>query len=81
LQDLSHVFSPFCSGYFGERVLLFAQVILGCDPHISRLPDVGGMAGTCSQAQLFSAEMGVSQIFWPLLALNPDPADLSFPSS
>jgi hypothetical protein len=34
LNCLSHASSPFCSGYFGDRVLLFVQVSLDCDPPI-----------------------------------------------
>jgi hypothetical protein len=30
--NLSYASSPFCSGYFGDRILLFAQVVLNGDP-------------------------------------------------
>jgi hypothetical protein len=34
LYHLSHTSSPFCSGYLGDGVLLFAQAGLDGDPHI-----------------------------------------------
>jgi hypothetical protein len=34
LYHLRYNHSPFCSGYFGHRVLLFAQVSLDPDPPI-----------------------------------------------
>jgi hypothetical protein len=39
------------------------------------------MAGMYRHAQLFSTEMGVSQMFVPRLALNLDPPNLNLPSS
>jgi hypothetical protein len=36
---LGHTSSPFCSGYFGDKVLLFAQATLDCDlPILHFLP-------------------------------------------
>jgi hypothetical protein len=32
LYFLSHNSDPFCSGYFGGRVLLFAHAVLECNP-------------------------------------------------
>jgi hypothetical protein len=34
LYSLSHSTNPFCSGYSGDMVLLFAQAGLGCDSPI-----------------------------------------------
>jgi hypothetical protein len=38
LCHLSHTAIPFRSGYFGNRVLLFAQAILHCDSPILHFP-------------------------------------------
>jgi hypothetical protein len=45
LYCLSHVSSSFCSGYFEDRVLLFAQAGLDLDPHILSFPAISGMTG------------------------------------
>jgi hypothetical protein len=34
LYHLNHASSPFCSGYFGDRVSLFAQAGLDLDPPV-----------------------------------------------
>jgi hypothetical protein len=38
LYHFSHASSPFCSGYFGDGVLLFAQASLDHDPTILCFP-------------------------------------------
>jgi hypothetical protein len=42
LYCLNHASSPLCSGYFGDRISLFAQTSLDSDPPIlSFLPSLG----------------------------------------
>jgi hypothetical protein len=41
LYHLSHAFSPFCSGYFGDRVLLFAWTCVDQDPILHFLLSLG----------------------------------------
>jgi hypothetical protein len=55
-SPLSHVSSPFCCGYFGDRVLLFAQASLDFD--LLKFPALPGMTGMHYRGQLFSIEMG-----------------------
>jgi hypothetical protein len=69
--------NPFCSGYFGDRVLLFAQVGLDHCLPIFMLPAISGMTGVQHHIQLFSIAMGVSQIFLLGLACNHDPPELN----
>jgi hypothetical protein len=39
---LNHIYSPFCSGYFGDRISCFAQASLKHDPHILGFPPLLG---------------------------------------
>jgi hypothetical protein len=55
LYHLSHTSSPFCSDYFGDGVLLFAQTSLDYDPHILCFL-LGGQ--TCA-SQTFFARVGL----------------------
>jgi hypothetical protein len=50
LYHLNHTSSPFFSGYFGDRVSLFAHMGLDGNLPILILPAIIGMTGKC---QLF----------------------------
>jgi hypothetical protein len=50
---IPHTPTPFCYGYFGGWVSLFAQVGLTMIP-LFMLPDIPGMTGACHHAQIFS---------------------------
>jgi hypothetical protein len=58
LYNFRHASSPFCFGYLGDRVPIFAQASLHCDSPILSFPQ-SGMIGTCHHVQLL-VEMGVS---------------------
>jgi hypothetical protein len=61
---LSHTSNPFCSGYFGDEVLLFAWAGLDFDPPIFMLRlSLGKQTGMHHHAQLFSIEMGSHKFF------------------
>jgi hypothetical protein len=60
-RHLNHTPSPFCSGYFRDRVLLFAQASLNPDSHFM-FPTVAGMTGMYYHAQLL-AEIGSCLLF------------------
>jgi hypothetical protein len=49
---------PFCSGYFGDRISLFA-LARQSGPQFSyfKLPTIAGMTGMCHHNQLFPIEM------------------------
>jgi heterodisulfide reductase subunit B len=55
---LSHTACPFCSGYFEDRVSLFAKVGLDFDLPIIKLPAFAGMTTVHHYTQLVSVEMG-----------------------
>jgi hypothetical protein len=80
LFHLSQTSSPFYSGYFRDKVSLFARASLDHSPSTSRLPTVTGMTGVHHCTQLL-VEIGWShELLLPRLALNCDPPDLSLPS-
>jgi hypothetical protein len=58
---LSHAYSPFCSGYFGDRVLLFAQASLDCDPPILAVAEMTGAYHI--MPSFFSGETEYRKIF------------------
>jgi hypothetical protein len=64
LYCLSHASNPFCSGYFGNSVLLFAQASLDHDPIFP------GMTGVHTMPSYFLLRWGVLQAFsfWSGLA-------------
>jgi hypothetical protein len=71
---LSHVSSPFCSGYFGDRVLLFCTGQPGLRCSYFTLLTTAGMTGMHNQTQLFSIEMGSHKCFcpgWPGTTILP----------
>jgi hypothetical protein len=61
LYHLSHVSSPLCSGYFGDRVLLLAWVSTDHDPLVA------GMIGILYYVQLFLLRRGLVHFCpgWP----------------
>jgi hypothetical protein len=79
LYHFGHASSPFCSGYFGDRVSLFAQTNLDLNLPIWHLPH-SWMTGTGCHAQLFCIKMGLLN-FWPRLAWNCSSPDLSLSRS
>jgi hypothetical protein len=86
LYHLNHDSSPFCSGYFGNRVSLFTQAIR--TTVLQFIPSgLSVMTGTYHCTQLFLLEMGVSLApptlphCCPGLAWNHDPPNLSLSSS
>jgi hypothetical protein len=80
LYHLSLASSHFCSGYFGDKVLLFVQASLYQEPPIlCFLLWQGWQIYTTMPS--FHPWNRVSQTFWPELACNGDPPDLSLPIS
>jgi hypothetical protein len=75
LYYLRHAFNPFCSGYFGDRVSLFAQASQDHDP----LPLLGWARVT--MPRFFSTEIESHEFFFPRLAWKCDPSNLSLPNS
>jgi hypothetical protein len=73
LYRLSHTSSPFCSGYFGDGVLLSTQASLDLDPPILYFLQEIEVAGICHHTQLFFYQDGVLQTFWSGLASDHDP--------
>jgi hypothetical protein len=61
LYHLSHASSPFCSGYFGDRVLLSVQIGLDRDPQILHFLATTGLIG--AGHQLFLIEIGLTNSF------------------
>jgi hypothetical protein len=51
LYCLSHTFSPFCSGYFGEGGFTFCPGQSGPRSSYFSLPAVAGMTGACHHDQ------------------------------
>jgi hypothetical protein len=78
VYHLSHAFSPFCFGDFEDSASLFAHANLDLYP-----PIYASCYSTCHclDFSLFLYWDGVLLIFFPWLAWNLDPLDLSFPSS
>jgi hypothetical protein len=73
---LSHACSPCCSGYFGDRILLFAQAGLDHNPPILLfLPSLGWQLWTTMP--FFFCWDGISQNFLPRLAWNHSPPNLN----
>jgi hypothetical protein len=60
LYNFRHASSPFCFGYLGDRVPIFAQASLHCDSPILSFPQ-SGMTGTCHHVQLL-VEMGSHEL-------------------
>jgi hypothetical protein len=77
LNHLSQDPSPFYSGYFGDRVLLFAQAILDHDPRILSFLLLLEISDICYHTQLFPLRWGCTSLFLlPELAWSPNPPDL-----
>jgi hypothetical protein len=82
LYHLSHAASPFSSGDFGDRVLLFSWGSLSYMTLLFIFPDVTGMTGMYHCAQLFLLRWGRSHnLFLPRLASNHNPPYLSLSNS
>jgi hypothetical protein len=64
--------SPFCSGYFGDRVPFFAQASLDCNPPIY-VSHCCGMTGVNHYAQPFLFRLGLTNFFFARLTWNCDP--------
>jgi hypothetical protein len=64
---LSHTSTPFCFGYFRERVWCFAQASLDHNPILSFLQSLGQQVHATTPI-FFSTEMGFRKLFclgWP----------------
>jgi hypothetical protein len=57
LYHLTHISNPFCSGYFRDKILLFAQARLDFD-NIFTFPTVSEMTGVPHRTYLFASEIG-----------------------
>jgi hypothetical protein len=68
LYYLSHAPSLFHSGYFGNRVSLFAQASLDHDLPFSYFPPIAGMTDLCHYSHLCGVKMEVIQTFLLRLA-------------
>jgi hypothetical protein len=62
LYCLGHISSPFCSGCFGDRVVLFGWPAW-TTIFLFRLPAVAGMTGAQNHAQFFSVVKGSCELF------------------
>jgi hypothetical protein len=78
LYCLSHISSPFCSDFFGERYLLFVQV--GLDHSLPILCCCWDDRCMVPPPAFFHWD-GVLQTFYPGLAWNHNSADLNLPCS
>jgi hypothetical protein len=76
---LNHTTSPFCSGYFGDRVSLFFFAQARLNQFYLRLPAAAGLTGV-PLAHSCGLRWGLSNSL-PGLASNCDPPDLSLPRS
>jgi hypothetical protein len=81
LYHLSHSSSPFCSGYFGDRVLLFAQTGLDCDPPILGFPQLLEWQVHATTPSFFFHWDEVSQTFFLTQAGLEPGLNLSLPCS
>jgi hypothetical protein len=74
LYHLSHTSSPFCSGYFGDRVLCSAQAFLELQSYFSFPPWQGWQACTTKPSFFFFIQMESHKHFclgWPWMAILP----------
>jgi hypothetical protein len=68
LYSSSHAFSPFCCGYFRDRVSLFVQASLDHNPPILSTLFIGMMQVHTTTPNFFFSWDGVLQTFLPRLA-------------
>jgi hypothetical protein len=73
LNHLSQDPSPFYSGYFGDRVLLFAQAILDHDPRILSFLLLLEWQTDVTMPSFFPWDRGLTNLF--KLGSNPNPSD------
>jgi hypothetical protein len=64
LSHLNHACSPFCSGYFEDRVLLFCPGWPGLPSSYFSLSAVAGITDVCHHAHLFLLNGGVLWTFF-----------------
>jgi hypothetical protein len=64
LYHLRHACNPFCTDYFGARILLFAQASLVCDPPILCFSLSVGCQVYTTMPTISSIKTGVHRLFF-----------------